>query len=219
MTESTKDRVQLVVLIVSAIAIVIFMFWGTGTQPEYTDGKVHVEFWHGVASSDDEPFIVTQFNAEQDSIVVHAVPIPWQEHEKKILTAILSGDPPDVISLFVPVVRWASRMALRPLDDYIEESQFDTTEIFPALWDEVTWLDRTFALPVMTASFAFFYNKEAFREAGLDPERPPTTWAEVQEYANQLDVYDEQGRLTRAGFLPGFSSSHAHWVRTGKPRA
>ena len=133
-------------MVLFGLALAAFMFWDMGSEPDYDDGKTHIQFWHGVASSDDEPFIVKQFNAEQDSIVVHATPIPWQEHEKKILTAILSGDPPDVISLFVPVVRWASRMALRPLDDYIEETAFDTTEIFPALWDEVTWLDRTSCL-------------------------------------------------------------------------
>ncbi|MGD8415063.1 MAG: extracellular solute-binding protein, partial [Candidatus Latescibacterota bacterium] len=193
------------VLAILAVAIAAFMFWDPSKKVEYTDGKTHIEYWNIAPSDNQERFHVIQFNNEQDSIIVHASPIPWMEHEKKILTAILSGDPPDVVSQFIPVVRWASRMALRPLDDLIAETDFDTTVFFPALWDEVTWQGHVFAIPMQTASFAFFYNKDAFREVGLDPDKPPRTWSEVKEYARKLDKYDDQGRMVRAGYLPGFN--------------
>jgi multiple sugar transport system substrate-binding protein len=45
-----------------------------------------------------------------------------------------------------------------------------------------------------------FYNKDHFREVGLDPERPPQTWEELIAYADRLAVRDRTGKVVRAGF-------------------
>ena len=191
----------------AAAGLVLLIHLGPSTSHD-KDGKTHVRYWYIIQSEETIPYAVRKFNEIQDSIVVDATPIPWQEHEKKILTAILSGDPPDVVSQFVPAVRWASRMALRPLDDLIAATEFDSTAIFPALWDEVQWRGRTFALPHNTTSYAFFYNRELFRDAGLDPDSAPRTWDEVQAYSRQLLRLDAEGNIVQAGFLPGFSGAH-----------
>ena len=190
-----------------ALAVVMLLFWNPFAAKPTSDGRTHIQYWYIVDADDDVPPTVRRFNQIQDSIVVHATPIPWQEHEKKILTAVLSGNPPDVVSQFVPVVRWASRMALRPLDDLIEGAAFDTTIFFPALWNEVTWQGRTFALPVNTASYAFFYNRKLFEEAGLDPDSPPATWQQVRQYSRELLRVNAEGHITQVGFLPLFSGS------------
>jgi multiple sugar transport system substrate-binding protein len=54
----------------------------------------------------------------------------------------------------------------------------------------------------MTASASptvLYYNRDMFREAGLDPDRPPQSWEELLEYAEKLTVHDENGNVTRAG--------------------
>lgn len=47
---------------------------------------------------------------------------------------------------------------------------------------------------------ALYYNKKMFREAGLDPERPPQTWDELVEYADRLTVRRADGSIERTGF-------------------
>jgi multiple sugar transport system substrate-binding protein len=47
---------------------------------------------------------------------------------------------------------------------------------------------------------AMYYNRDHFREVGLDPDRPPTTWAELIEYADRLTIRRADGIPTRAGF-------------------
>src|SRR5690606_6428575 len=126
--------------------------------------------------------------------------------EKKILTAVLSGDPPDVVSQFVPVVKWASRLALTPLDGFIASSRLDTTAFFPALWSEMRWQEHVYALPVNSTSYALFYNKTLFRAAGLDPEAPPETWDEVAEAARRLTERGPRGRITTVGFVPDYGN-------------
>jgi multiple sugar transport system substrate-binding protein len=187
-------------------AILAFVFLGAPKEVVYTDGKIHFDYWYNVGQEDVIPWPVIAFNASQDRIVVHPVAIPWQESEKKILTAVISGDPPSLVSQFVPLVKWASRMALRPLDNFITQDNFDTGIFFPALMDEMMYMDRVFGLPQATAAYALYYNKDIFREAGLDPEQPPRTWDELIQAAHAIDSIDADGRIQRMGYLPDWDN-------------
>jgi multiple sugar transport system substrate-binding protein len=193
------NAIKILGLFAVIILVVAFLFWPQQNNRE--GDRIHVRYWYATGQKEELPFTVRLFNEMQDSIFVEAVAIPWQESEKKILTAILSGDPPDIVDHFAPVVKWASRMGLYPLDEFIAADQFDSTVIFPACWQEMQWQGNVFAMPTATASYALFYNKEMFRQAGLDPEKPPRTWDEVRQYARQLVRRNEKGHITRMGFL------------------
>jgi multiple sugar transport system substrate-binding protein len=193
-------------LLAGAVTVASVLMWNPSAKREYTDGKTHIRYWTIVGMKDVIPYFARTFGDVQGRIVVETTPIPWQEHEKKILTAVVSGDPPDVVNQITPVAKWASRMALLPLDEFIRRDRFDTTMIFPALWDEMRWRGRIYAIPVYSGSYALFYNKAAFREVGLDPERPPRSWDEVWEYNERLTRRDERGRLTRMGFIPNYGN-------------
>jgi multiple sugar transport system substrate-binding protein len=194
-----------VALALGALLVLGFLFWNPAPdEPE--DGRVHIRYWYIVGAQDAVPYHARRFNEVQDAVVVHATPIPWTEHEKKILTAVLSGDPPDVVSQFIPVVKWASRLALTPLDPYIAATRFDTTRFYPALWSEMGWEGRHFAVPVNSTSYALFYNRALFREAGLNPDDPPETWAELEATARRLTRRDASGRIVQAGFVPDYGN-------------
>ncbi|MCD6205431.1 MAG: ABC transporter substrate-binding protein [Candidatus Marinimicrobia bacterium] len=187
------------------LMIVVPFLYTSNDEPQA--GKTEIQYWHSTGQKDQKPYYVTAFNTTHDSIQVKSVVIPWQEQEKKVLTALLSGNPPDVISQFSPVVKWASRMALRPLDDFIARDGLDSTLFFPALWREMKWQGHIFAIPLYTASYAFFINKRLFREAGLDPEIMPQNWAEVRELSRKLTKTDTEGNYTQIGFIPFYQQT------------
>jgi multiple sugar transport system substrate-binding protein len=191
---------------VGLIAVMIFFAVTAPDQSVPTDGKVHLQYWMITGMKEIMPRYAATFPAMHPNLAVETTLIPWQEHEKKILTAVLSGNPPDVVNQVTPVPKWASRMALMALDDFIARDEFDTTQFFPSLWQEMKWQGHVFALPVFSGSFAFFYNKRLFREAGLDPERPPKTWDEVREFNRKLVRRDERGQIVRMGFLPNYGN-------------
>jgi len=142
----------------------------------------------------------------QNRVLVETVPIPWQEHEKKILTSIVSGNPPDVVNQMSPVAKWASRRALLPLDEYIRRDGFDTTMFFRSLWDEMRYRGQIYAVPVYSGSYALFYNRALFREAGLDPDNPPRTWEEVFALNQRFVKRGAQGRIQGMGFIPNYGN-------------
>ena len=199
----TLTRVLYTLLIAGVVVIV---FWSSPKEKEYADGKIHMDYWYNVGQEDVIPWPVTAFNASQDRIVVHPVAIPWQESEKKVLTAVISGNPPSLVSQFVPLVKWASRMALRPLDDFIESNNYDTEVFYPALMEEMIYKDRVFGLPQATAAYALYYNKDLFSAAGLDPDQPPQTWDELELASMAIDSIDPDGRIQRMGYMPDWDN-------------
>jgi ABC-type glycerol-3-phosphate transport system substrate-binding protein len=199
-----RDKIKLAAGIIAVIVIMAALFVPTAKKKD--DGKIHIRYWYVTGAKELVPYHVSKFNASQDRIVVEPTALPWNEHEKKVLTSILSEDPPDVINLVTPVAKWASRMALVPLDELIKRDSFSDTIFFPALWKEMLWQNRVFAIPLYSNSYAFFYNKKLFRQAGLDPEKPPHTWDEVKEYARRLTKKDAKGNFTQMGFIPQYGN-------------
>ncbi|MCR4439331.1 MAG: ABC transporter substrate-binding protein [bacterium] len=188
------------------LAGMVYLFKPEEPQRLTSSGRVRVEFWMATGAHEEFPVSVRLFNESQDSIEVVPVAIPWKENEKKILTAILSGKPPDVISQFSPIGRWAARRALMPLDAFITRDRFDTTVFYPPLWAEMKWEGKAFGIPSAGSCYGLFYNRRLFRQAGLDPDRPPRTWEELRRYAERLTLRDERGRIVQAGFIPNYSA-------------
>ena len=65
-----------------------------------------------------------------------------------------------------------------------------------------------FCLPWGTDTYALFWNKDLFEDAGLDPEQPPQTLEELAEYAQKLTITEDDGSISQVGFIPDFSWSH-----------
>ncbi len=196
------------IYIALAIGCLILMASCAREIDSSTDIKIKVEYWYLAGANAPVPLSVSLFNERQDSIEIVPIAIPWKEHEKKVLTAILSGNPPDLINMVTPISKWASRMALIPMDSLLVGAEVGEADFFAANWKDVTHQGRVYGLPMYTASYAFFYNKAHFREVGLDPERPPRTWNELQVMAKRLDLRDENGRIRRLGFLPDYGNLH-----------
>ena len=151
------------------------------------------------------------FNQSQDKIYTQIMSVPFMEIERKFLTSVVGEVPPDLFEFFGSVSQWSSRGALISLSDYIKRDNYDCSQIFPALWEDMMWDGKIYAIPTGTACDAFYWNKQHFREAGLDPEKPPKTWKELEEYAEKLTIRNPDGSIKRAGFVPGY------WSATGIP--
>ncbi|MCX7919345.1 MAG: extracellular solute-binding protein [bacterium] len=126
---------------------------------------------------------------------------------QKLMTAIAGGTPPDLIwqDRFA-VGSWAARDAFLALDDLIARDSVNPNEYYPACWQETIYQGHVYALPYNTDARALYYNKDLFREVGLDPNRPPKDWDELEVYAKKLTKF-ENGKPIRMGFIPNFGNS------------
>lgn len=187
----------------------------TNSEGAGTDGdKVSIEFWSFWGSGlrrDAIEDIIEDFNASQDNIEVEYVYQPWGDIWTKSLASIAAGDPPDVIVQDINSVQQrAEAQQSTNLQEYINQEDMESL-FYPHLWETVFYEENAYALPFNTDTQVLFYNKDAFEEVGLDPDTPPATWEELEEYARALDVQNGDS-WERIGFYPLWDTGADVWA-------
>ncbi|WP_409304060.1 ABC transporter substrate-binding protein [Peribacillus sp. SCS-155] len=171
------------------------------------DGKVVVNFWSFWGSETRRPVIekmIKDFNNSQDEIEVKHTFVPWGDIWTKNLASVAAGNPADVIVGDINTVdHRAKNKQSEDLSKYIDESIKD--QLYPNLWDSVAYNGKFYGVPFTTDTRLLFYNKDAYKEAGLDPNKPPRTWAELEEHAKKLDI-KKGNKYERVGFYPTWGS-------------
>lgn len=167
------------------------------------DGRVHITYWEKWTGFEADAMqrVVDRFNASQTGITVHFTSISGIG--RKLLTATAGGNPPDVAGIWSSLLpSYAEHGALTPLDEYCARVGIQAGQYVPIVWKVCQYEGHTWGLPTTPGSTALIWNKDLFRRAGLDAERPPRTMAELDEYAERLTQYDAQSNLVHLGFLP-----------------
>ena len=93
----------------------------------------------------------------------------------------------------------------------MKRDKFDTNRFAPLIVPEAKGLDgKWYAMIRSTDNRLLYWNKEAFQEVGLDPEKPPATWDELKQFAIRLTKRGGPTGLERVGFLTEFGQAHYH---------
>lgn len=183
-----------------------------GVQPAWAarspDNRVRVTYWEKWTGPEEVATraAIAAFNRSQDRIIVEY--FTQSPIDRKTLVAVAGGDPPDVAGLWIHnIASFADAEALMPLDEFIARDGMTNEQwlsrYYPVYARAVQHSGRVYAGIATPAIIALHWNKTLFREAGLDPERPPRTLAELNEFASRLTKRDPQtGALLQVGFLP-----------------
>ena len=183
---------------------------------------VEVPFFYPVAVGGPITKIIDRFAAdfekENPGIKLHPIYSgSYQESIAKALTAVKSGDPPVTsILLSTDMFTLIDEDAIVPFDDLIKTADDKAwlASFYPAFMENSQTGGKTWGIPFQRSTIVLYYDKDAFREAGLDPNHPPATWNEMTEYAQKLTKRDSSGNVTRWGVqIP--SSGFPYWLFQG----
>ena len=183
---------------------------------------VEVPFFYPVAVGGPITKIIDAFAAdfEKENPGIKLRPIysgSYQESIAKALTAVKSGDPPVTsILLSTDMFTLIDEDAIVPFDDLIKTADDKAwlKSFYPAFMENSQTGGKTWGIPFQRSTVVLYYNKEAFKEAGLDPDRPPATWTEMREYAQKLTKRDASGNVSQWGVqIP--SSGFPYWLFQG----
>jgi ABC-type glycerol-3-phosphate transport system substrate-binding protein len=135
--------------------------------------------------------LATKFEAANPGVKIRMEITVSDGLPTKILTALQSGNAPDLIEAQHGwVVPYAQQNLIEPLDDVLK----DKADYFPAGLEYVSWNGKLWGIPYRVDCAAVIYNKGMFRAAGLDPEKPPETWNQLVEAAKKLTGKNAAGK-------------------------
>ena len=186
----------------SLTVLVLLIACGRAPAPSPT-GPVTIEYWAGWTGFEGEAItaVVDEFNKTQTQVHVRLLVV--SQVEEKLLIATAGGDPPDLASLYSrQIPQYGHAGALTDLETFIEHDKLDLGIYTRAFLDLGQLGGRTLALPQTGITLALHWNKAMFLRAGLNPETPPKTIAELDSFAETLTRHDPEGRILQAGFMP-----------------
>jgi multiple sugar transport system substrate-binding protein len=143
--------------------------------------------------------------------------VPSAELLAKLTAAVTAGTPPALTEMAPGALRlWEASGVLSSVDDLFRRDKLSKDDFPVAMWKYMSYANKVWFLPgaEANADFILFWNKQHLREAGLDPEKGPTTIAELDSMAQRL-TRENAGQLDRLGMKPwdvyGIGNSLQGW--------
>ncbi|MGB6099947.1 MAG: sn-glycerol-3-phosphate ABC transporter substrate-binding protein UgpB [Comamonas sp.] len=174
--------------------------------------QTEIQWWHSMGGALGEwvTDLANQFNASQkDYKVVPTFKGSYDESMTAAIAAFRAGNAPDILQVFEvgTATMMASKGAIKPVAEVMKMAgvSFDPNAYVPAVAGYYTAPNgQMLSMPFNSSTAVFYYNKDAFKSAGMDPDKPPRTWPEVVLAA---------GKLKAAGQKCPFTTSWISWTQ------
>lgn len=141
----------------------------------------------------------------------------YQDTITKTLTAMKGGEPPHLaILLSTDMFTLIDEDAIVPFEDISNtaEDKAWIASFYPGFMENSQTGGKTWGIPFQRSTIVQYWNKELFKEAGLDPNKAPANWNELVEMGRKLTKKDTGGNVTQWGVsIP--SSGFPYWLFQG----
>lgn len=152
--------------------------------------------------------IFKAYMKKNPGVNIKVLAIPYTDFEAKVLTAFVGGSPPDVVKIGGwDFANYASKGLFAPVDlaamGYRSQAAFKSA-FAPGSLASLKWGNQFYGTPVDYENLILIYRRDHFKQVGLNPDKPPTTWPELQAAAQKLTIHKSNGQIKRAGLQPLF---------------
>jgi sn-glycerol 3-phosphate transport system substrate-binding protein len=193
-------------MILAAAAIWLWLSGAASADP------VELQWWHAMTSANAAVVnqIAADFNAAQSTYKVTPVfKGSYAETMNAGIAAFRAGKAPAILQIFevCTATMMAAKGALVPVYQLMKDAgePFDPNAYLPAVTGYYSTADgKTLSMPFNSSTAVVFWNKDLFKKAGLDPDKPPVTWPETFAVAK---------KLRSAGIPCGFTAGWISWTQ------
>jgi sn-glycerol 3-phosphate transport system substrate-binding protein len=174
--------------------------------------QTQIQWWHAMSGPLGEWVndLAKDFNASQkDYVVVPTYKGSYGEAFTAAMAAYRAGNAPDILQVYEvgTATMMAAKSAIKPVGEVMTMggAKFDAKAYVPAVAGYYTAPNgQMLSLPFNSSTTDFYYNKDAFKAAGLNPDQPPKTWPEVVLAA---------AKLKASGHKCPFTTSWISWTQ------
>ena len=168
-----------------AIGVVMLLgVAGCGNGSSGSKGKTTLTFWG--RNNDINPTLASRFNASHGNLEVKLTTVPDDQYVNKLGSAVRGGSAPDIVGfddingpLFAAtsvLQDITSRVNALPFKNVLDVGQMNLS----------TYQGKIYATPHVGGPSMLMYNKGLFKKAGLDPDKPPANWAEIEADSKKI---------------------------------
>ena len=158
--------------------------------------------------------LVADFQKENPDIKVNAIYAGnYNDARIKALAALKSGQPAQLSVMFsIDTYELIEQDAIVAFDDVAKSSEDKDwlKSFYPALMENGQTQGKTWGIPFQRSTIVMYYNKDAFRAAGLDPENPPATWDQLVAAGKKL-TKKTGGNVDQWGMMIP-STGYPYWM-------
>ncbi len=193
--------------LILTVSLFILIFFPASVVAE----PITINWWfaHGGRLGEKVQSIVANFNKLQSKYKVVAT-YKGNYHDTMMagIAAFRSKTPPHILQVFEvgTATMMAAKGAIKPVYEVMSEAgqPWDPNVYLSTVIGYYTTPEgKMLSMPFNSSTPVLYYNVDAFKKAGLDPDKPPKTWPEVAEYARQT---------IKAGYPAGFSTAWISWI-------
>ncbi len=159
-------------------------------QPEIPEGSIVIEFWHAFGGGRKLLIqrMVDDFNYTHPGIFVKAEHKgSYRDTLNAAILAAQQGNPPHIVQIF----EVGSQLALDsgifvPIADLADPAEYKPDDLIEGVAQYYNFDGKFYSMPWNSSNPILYYNKDIFRKAGLDPEKPPATFEEMLQVCEQI---------------------------------
>ena len=184
-----------------------------------TASAVDITFYYPIAVGGPLTKVIDgyarEFERQNPGFNVHPIYAGnYDDARIKALAALKAGQPAQISVLYsIDIYELLEQDVIMAWDD-IANSPEDKAWLkgfYPALMMNGTYKGKVYGIPFQRSTIVLYWNKDAFKEASLDPNKPPANWNEMTQMAQKLVKKDANGNVTRWGVeVP--STGYAYWM-------
>src|SRR6266516_7346957 len=169
-------------------------------------GSTKITFWFGLtgALGNVVRTMVNNYNSSQSKYYVEAIQQPdYDSTITKFNTSLAGGDLPNVVQIYdIGTQRMIDTKRILPVQDFIDKENLKLVDdLEPAVARYYTIGGKLYSMPFNSSAPVMYYDKNAFKEVGLDPDKKIWTYDEIMDAAKKLTVKDASGKVTRSGVV------------------
>ena len=150
--------------------------------------------------------IVAEYNSSQDKIQVNAeFQGSYEESLPKFHSVGGTKDAPTMIQVQeIGTMSMINSGNIEPIQKFIDAEDYDMSELEENIINYYKVDDQFYSMPFNSSTPVMYYNKDAFKEAGLDPEKAPETFEEIEEAGKKITGSNDQ--------MKGFALQAYGWL-------
>src|SRR3954447_23602383 len=185
----------------------------------FSANAVDITFYYPIAVGGPLTKVIdgfaAQFEKENPGTKVHPIYAGnYDDARIKALAAVKAGQPAQLSVLFsIDVYELLEQDVIMAWDDVASsaDDQAWLKSFYPALMANGTYKGKVYGIPFQRSTIVLYWNKDAFKEAGLNPDKAPATWDEMIAIGKKLVRKDAGGNVIRWGLeIP--TTGYAYWM-------